>query len=178
MTIHLFNRMDFVIRSLYVTVCFIMPCMSAVAQIASGADITRSPVKTITDQQYAAYINGIDSKGLNLVAALNKYPLPDDVLQYKNELSLTAPQIKQLMGQSSYLHRKMKEIGNAVIRNERTLDSLFRTNKVNEGVIIFYSNRYGLYEGEMRTSILTACYNAKNLLTNTQLNKFEQLRKP
>jgi hypothetical protein len=63
-----------------------------------------------------------------------------------------------------------------MLLNEKKLDDLFSTKKVNEGSITFYANRYGLYEGEYRASVLLACYNTYQALTAQQIALFEQLK--
>ena len=72
---------------------------------------------------------------------------------------------------------KKAEVGQSVIRNEKMLDSIFRTRRVDEGSVIFYGNRYGLYEGEYRTALLMACYKTQKLLTDRQIKRFEALQK-
>jgi len=66
-------------------------------------------------------------------------------------------------------------MGGVIITNERTLDSLFRTHKLDDGTIIFYSNRYGLYQGELRNAILQACYETAALLSPAQVKQLETL---
>jgi len=66
-------------------------------------------------------------------------------------------------------------MGGVIITNERTLDSLFRTHKLDDGTIIFYSNRYGLYQGELRNAILQACYETAKLLSPAQVKQLETL---
>ncbi|MES2279616.1 MAG: hypothetical protein V4592_26515 [Bacteroidota bacterium] len=148
-------------------------------QAQSGVDtvLKKSPVRTLTDQQYNAYLKGIDLSDLAYVAQINHYPLPDKMLQYKKELDLSPGQISGITAIVKQLQMKRLEIGASVIRNERVLDSLFRTNKADDGTIIFYGNRYGLYEGEYRTAVMQACYRTQKLLTERQVKKFEALQK-
>jgi len=158
---------------------FIMMLLTVVA-LAQKADtvLKHSPVRTLTDQQYNAYLKGADlGNKMAYVAELNHYPLPDKLLQYKKELDLSPSQIAGITAILKTLQMKKLEIGGSVIRNERMLDSLFRTHKLDDGIIIFYGNRYGLYEGEYRTALLTACYKTQKLLTDRQIKQFEALQK-
>jgi hypothetical protein len=148
----------------------------ACAQIDSST--TPSSIKTLTLRQYADYQKGPALKEMALPATLNRYPLPADVLTYQKELKLTKEQIKKLTEIAGYLQLKKTEIGQSVLRNEKKLDDLFRTQKLDEGSITFYANRYGLYEGEYRTSVLLACYNTYNVLNPQQTARFWQLKKP
>ena len=137
----------------------------------------QSPVRSLRMDEYNAYLNGTDLTRRSYIAEINHYPLPDKLLQYKKELDLSPSQIAAITNVVKFLQMKKKEVGESVIRNEKMLDSLFRTHKVDEGSIIFFGNRYGLYEGEYRTAVLQACYKTQKLLTDRQIKKFEELQK-
>ncbi len=62
-------------------------------------------------------------------------------------------------------------MGQNMIKNEKMLDSLFHSKRVVDGTIIFYSNRYGLYLGEIRNAVLQACYKTENILSDDQIKK-------
>jgi len=149
-----------------------------VARAQTDSSTTPSSIKTLTLSQYADIQKGPGLEQMALPATLNKYPMPDDVLRLKKELKLTDEQVKKIIAISKYLQLKKTEIGQSVLRNEKKLDELFQTKKVDEGSITFYGNRYGLYEGEYRTSVLQACYNTYNALTPQQTTQFWKLKKP
>jgi hypothetical protein len=67
-------------------------------------------------------------------------------------------------------------MGNFIITNETKLEALFRAKKINESTLIFYTNRYGLYQGELRNAILNAAVNTNNLLSPQQVNKLQALK--
>jgi hypothetical protein len=146
------------------------------AQIDSAT--TPSSIKTLTLKQYADYQKGPTLQEMALPATLNRYPMPADVLALKKELKLSPDQVKKITVIKDYLQLKKTEIGQSVLRNEKKLDDMFRTQKLDEGSITFYANRYGLYEGEYRTSVLLACYNTYNALTPQQTTQFWKLKKP
>ena len=148
------------------------------AKAQNDSTTTPSTIKTLTLKQYADYKKGPSLVNMALPATMNRYPMPDDVLALKKELRLTAEQLKKITEISKYLQLKKTEIGQSVLRNEKKLDDMFGTKKVDEGSITFYANRYGLYEGEYRTSVLLACYNTYNVLTPQQTTRFWQLKKP
>ena len=149
-------------------------CKTMLAQTDSST--TPSIIKTLSLKQYTDYQRGPALTEMALVATLNRFPLPDDVLKFKKALKLLPVQVTRLTEISKYLQLKKTEIGQSVLRNEKKLDEMFSTKKLDEGSIAFYGNRYGLYEGEYRTSVLTACYNTYNSLTQPQLTKFWQLK--
>ncbi len=146
---------------------------------AQSVDSTKkSPVRTLTYQQYNAYLKGEAANEMAKVAEINHYPLPDKVLKLKKELDLSPIQIKNIEAANNYMHRRRLQIGGSVVSTERALDSLFRTNKVDDGNIIFYTNRYGLYQGELKNAILQACLATEKQLTPQQIKRFEALQKP
>jgi len=146
-------------------------------QTLSDSTVKKSPLKTLSYEQYNALINGDDIYGMSLAAELNHYPSPDKVLKLKKEVDLSPIQITKISAIAKELHRKKLEMGLIIIKNERTLDSIFRYNRLDNGSLIFYTNRYGLYQGELRNAILQACLATKSLLSKPQVNKFEALQK-
>lgn len=162
-----------------ILLCLLVVCMNLLAARAQTDSSTiPSVIKTLTLKQYTDYQKGRGLQDMALPATLNRYPMPDDVLRLKKELKLTDAQAKKVTAINQYLQLKKTEIGQSVIRNEKKLDELFQTQKVDEGSITFYGNRYGLYEGEYRTSVLLACYNTYNALTPQQTAQFWKLKKP
>ena len=55
------------------------------------------------------------------------------------------------------------------------LDTLFQTKQAADGTIIFYTNRYGLYMGEIRNAVLQACLKTRDVLSEAQIKKLESL---
>jgi len=151
----------------------------AVDAYSQSADTVgdRSPLKTLTYAQYNALINGKDIYGMALVAELNHYPSPEKVIKFKKQLDLSPIQVSKLNAINKELHRKKVEMGWIIIRNEQTLDSIFKYHRLDNGSLIFYANRYGLYQGELRNAILQACLTTWGLLSPQQITRFEALQK-
>jgi hypothetical protein len=150
---------------------------AAKPDVVPDAEPKHSTVKTISDLRYNAFLKGVDLDDMSLAGDLNHYPSPDNVLKYKKQLDLSPIQVGQLTKLSNELHRKKIEMGGNIIRNEKMLDSLFHSRYIDEGSLIFYTNRSGLYYGEMKGAILMACYNTEKLLTPAQIKKLEALEK-
>jgi hypothetical protein len=137
----------------------------------------KSDVPSLSDTEYNAWLKGSELKtDLTLVAEINNYPTPEKVLKLKKQLDLSPIQINQLNDIVKYLRLKKVEAGGDFVRNEKMLDSLFRTKKANESNIIFFGNRYGLFLGEYRTSLLIACKRTSDVLTSKQLSRYVQLQ--
>ena len=75
-----------------------------------------SPVKTISDIRYNAYLKGDDLDEMALAGDLNHFPSPDKALKYKKQLDLSPIQVEQLRKLANELHRKKVEMGTNIIR--------------------------------------------------------------
>jgi hypothetical protein len=159
------------------TFLLLLTAASTYAQSITDTAGKRSPARTLTYQQYQAYLKGEAGEDLARVAEMNHYPLPDKVLKWRNEIDLSPIQIKKITEASAYLRRRRLQIGGSIIDTEKMLDSMFRYNKVQDGNLIFYATRYGSYQGELRNAFLQACLSTQKLLSQQQLNRYESLQK-
>ncbi|HVW15322.1 MAG TPA: hypothetical protein VHB54_15935 [Mucilaginibacter sp.] len=153
------------------------PIVRSVAKQATADTLMHSPVKTLSDERYTMLVKGEDFDHMSLAGELNHYPLPDKALKYKVQLGLNPGQLTQLKAIAAGLQRKKVEMGQDIINNERKLDTLFKTRQADDGSIIFYTNRYGLYLGEIRNAVLQACYKTEAVLSEAQIKKLEGLSK-
>jgi len=146
---------------------------------AQGIDtLKHSPIRTLTYEQYQAYLNGTAGDDMAYVAEVHHYPMPEKVLKYKKELGLSPEQITKLTEINSHMHRLRVQIGGSVIANEKALDLMYAQNTVDDGTLIYYTNRHGLYQGELRNALLQACVAAKKAITPEQMKLYDALRKP
>ncbi|MGI4804112.1 MAG: hypothetical protein ACRYFL_05035 [Janthinobacterium lividum] len=133
------------------------------------------PVKEAFLQKFEAYQTSKNRQSLLDVADQNRFPSPQKVLVWQKELQLNDRQKAAIILISNELKRKVNEMNNFLITNERTMDSLFRYHKINNGTLIFYTNRYGLYQGELRNALLQACVKTETILNSIQIKKYEVL---
>jgi hypothetical protein len=138
--------------------------------------LKKSPVKTLSDKQYNALLKGEDLYDMALPAELNHFPMPDKVIKFKKELGLSPSQVTKITIIATQLHRKRLEMGTFIINNEQTLDNIFRKQRLNNGDVIFYATRSGLYYGELRNAILQACLSTGDLLAPQQIKQLETLK--
>ena len=143
----------------------------------AAPQLQHSPVPSLSDEKYNALLKGEDFADMSLVGELNHYPIPDKALKYKLQLGLNPTQIAQLKEIAANLQRKKIEMGGNIIRNEHMLDTLFKTRQISDGTLIFYTNRYGLYSGEVRNAVLQACLKTEAILSEVQIKKLENLLK-
>jgi len=164
------------LKLIYTVILSLFISLTSRAQTADSL-LKPSPVKTLSPQQYDALMKGQDLYGMSNVADLNGFPLPDNALKYKKELDLSPSQIVALTKINTELKRKKIEMGNFIVTNETKLDNLFKAKRINESDLIFYTNRYGLYQGELRNAILQAAVKTWQLLSPGQLNKLQAFKK-
>lgn len=155
---------------------FLMMGTTAASAQTPDSLLKPSPVKTISNSQYDALMKGQDLYQMSLVADLNGYPSAQKALKYKKELGLSRAQIAALTKINTELQRKKIEMGGFIVANEAKLDGLFQSKKVNDGDILFFANRYGLYLGELRIAILTAAYNTRLQLAPSQIEKLKSFK--
>lgn len=134
-----------------------------------------STVKTLSDERYTMLMKGEDFDNMSLAGELNHYPMPDKALQYKVQLGLNPGQLTKLKEISAALHRKRVEMGENIVKNEKMLDTIFQSKQAVDGTVIFYTNRYGLYMGEIRNAVLQACLKTRDVLSEAQISKLESL---
>jgi hypothetical protein len=163
------------LKSIAVLLINVIFCCTLHAQQADST-LKKSPVKTLSDKQYNALLKGDDLYNMALPAELNHFPMPDKVIKFKKELDLSPNQITKIGAIATELRRKRVEMGTFIINNEKTLDNLFRKQKLNNGDVIFYATRSGLYYGELRNAILQACLSTGDLLAPQQIKKLETLQ--
>lgn len=147
---------------------------------AVKAQVDSSHSKTIVVQdpflnQFEAFKTSRHISGLADAADRHHYPFPEKVLGWQKQLQLNDRQKVAIAQINTALQRKVKEMNGFLITNEKMLDSLFRYKKVNDGLLIYYTNRYGLYQGELRNALLQACLKTEMELTTTQLKKYDLL---
>jgi hypothetical protein len=166
------------LRSILSLITILFFCSTVQAQQADST-LKKSPIKTLTDKQYTALLNGEDVyNNMALPAEINHYPMPDQVIRFKKELGLSPNQVTKITAIATELHRKRVEMGSFIITNEQTLDNLFRKQRLNNGDVIFYATRSGLYYGELRNAVLQACLSTGDLLAPQQIKKLETLQNP
>lgn len=109
------------------------------------------------------------------VAEVNNYPDPCRVIEISKHLKLSPAQLSKLTTIKSSLEFKAKEMDGFINQQEKKLNDLFASKKAEEGSIIYYTNKLGLYEGELRNAYLQAHLKTRYVLTPAQLIKYSQL---
>ncbi|WP_051189545.1 hypothetical protein [Daejeonella oryzae] len=135
----------------------------------------KSPIKSLSLSEYNAYKHG---KGMGLAkpAELNSYPGPMHVLDLEKELKLSALQKTHLTAAIEAMKFKALEMAGFILAEEKKINELFASGKANEGSIIYYTNKIGLYQAELRNAHLQAHLKARRILSPDQIKKYNRIR--
>ena len=135
----------------------------------------KSPIKSLNLTEYNAYKNG-EERNFASPAELNNYPGPLTVLELEKELRLSPLQKSQLKTVVSTMQFKAVEMGGFILFQEKKLNELFASGKANEGSIIYYTNKIGLYQAELRNAHLQAHLKTRRILTPDQIKKYNRIK--
>lgn len=152
-------------------------CLQAYSQDTVSIKISpevKSPIKSLTDQEYADFKFGREM-GMARVAELNNYPAPEEVSKMEKKLGLTSAQKTQLAKIIDAWKFKAREMGGFILTQETRLNTLFAAGKATDGSVIYYTNKIGLYLGELRNAHLQAHLKTRNILTRDQIRKYYQI---
>lgn len=143
--------------------------------ISEDTSDIKSPLKSLTDEEYSGFKFGLDM-GMGRVAELNNYPAPGEVMKMGQKLGLSATQKSQLNKILDAWRFKTREMGGFILAQETKLNSLFAAGKATDGAVIYYTNKIGLYLGELRNAHLQAHLKTRNTLTREQIRKYYQIK--
>ncbi len=158
-------------RNLQLMICCLFAALNAYAQKDS---LTKTPLKFISEEQYNYYLKGNDTE-LSRIAEVNNYPSPKTALKLEKQLALTTAQKSQIKTIATEMDRKLAEMGKFLINEQTKLNTLFENRKINEGSLIYHTNKIGSLEGELRNAYLKAHFRTWRVLTLPQLKKYTEL---
>ncbi len=134
-----------------------------------------SAIKSLSAEEVRGLKQGM-GMGLAKAAELNSYPGPMHVLDLAKELKLSPVQKQRIEEARKVMKFKALEMGEFIISEEKKLNALFASGKADEGSIIYYTNKIGLYNAELRNAHLQAHLKTRRILTPDQINKYNKLR--
>lgn len=160
------------IKSLKYIFCFTLLTSSLYAQKDSSLIV--SPLNFLSNSQYQQYTTGKDVS-MGLIAEVNGYPSPAKVMALSKKLSLSENQKNSINTILKEINRKALEMGKFIIAEETKLNKLFENKTINEGSLVFYTNKIGALQGELRNAYLKAHLKTHKILTPTQLKKYAEI---
>lgn len=161
-------------RRIYVALAMLAVALATVAQQPYKGEQNR-PIKALSATDIDSLQQG-RGMGLAKAAELNSYPGPMHVLDSKEDLKLTASQVKQAEEIMSRMRAKAKSLGQRVIDAERQLDGLFASGKAGKETVAKSVRDIAHLQGELRLCHLEAHLEMKSILTKAQIAKYDELR--
>ena len=114
--------------------------------------------------------------GLAKAAELNHYPGPKHVLALADELELTNRQRTRTQRIFEGMQDEAIRLGERIVEKEGRLDALFADQEAEPGGARALLREIGALQGELRFAHLEAHLKMKGLLTDEQIQRYDQLR--
>ena len=132
-------------------------------------------IKALSDEDIRAYLNGL---GMALAKAgeLNHYPGPMHVLEFADQLKLTAAQRQRTEEIRKVMLDGAIPIGKRIVEKEAELDKLFASGVIDNTKLDAALADIGRLQGELRAVHLRAHLEQKRILTPEQVTKYDELR--
>ncbi len=140
-----------------------------------NAALTSRKVKPLSDEQIAD-LRAAKGMGYALAAELNGYPGPLHVLQFADQLSLTAAQRAEVQAKVESMKREAGVLGEDVIALETELDLLFATRAINPASLNDVTERIGRKQATVRASHLKYHLSKVAALSSEQVDRYNSLR--
>ena len=107
--------------------------------------------------------------GMVSYAGINGYPGPRRILEMESKLYLSEEQQKDIQALCDGVQESAREKGDAIIKKEEQLESMFRSGKANESDVKKLSGEIAQLRGELRALHMIAHIEARKILTKEQL---------
>jgi Spy/CpxP family protein refolding chaperone len=155
--------------------------VSAVAVAATAT--TESPyvgqetceIKALSQQEINDYLNG-RGLGYAKAAELHHYPGPRHVLDLANELALTQEQTRQTQAIFETMKAQAVALGKQLVEKEQELDRQFANGSIDAVSLYALVSDIGVLQAKIRYAHLVAHLKQKALLTQHQVQLYDQLR--
>ncbi|BBI99005.1 hypothetical protein FGKAn22_06980 [Ferrigenium kumadai] len=132
-------------------------------------------IKALSADDVESYLAG-KGMGLAKAAELNGYPGPSHVLALAGELNLSPAQKQQTEALFRAMEAKAKQIGGALIDEERKLDRLFASKAVTAESLTQTLRRIGELQAQVRQAHLESHLAQTEILTPEQVTTYMKLR--
>ena len=136
---------------------------------------TDRPVKAMSPERIDALRTG-KGAGYALAAELNGYPGPTHVIDLAGGLGLTADQKKAAQTLFDDMTAEAVPLGTALVEAETALESLFRSGRVTEALLMQKTAEIGALDARLRATHLKYHLAMKDALTRHQIALYDRLR--
>lgn len=163
------------IRTLSGIACLALISLPALAQHHGYTGMKDREIKALSPEQVEQYRSGA-GMGYALPAELNRLPGPMHVLELADRLQLTPEQRASTQALMDAHKAEARAIGARRVESERALEALFRSGRVEEGVLAKHVRDAAALEGEFRLSHLETHRRMRALLSDQQVDAYVHLR--
>jgi Spy/CpxP family protein refolding chaperone len=136
---------------------------------------TDRPVKAMSAERIDALRTG-KGAGYALAAELNGYPGPRHVIDLADGLGLTAEQTAAAQKLFDEMQTEAVPLGTALIEAETALESLFRSGRVTETLLVRQTAEIGALDARLRATHLKYHLAMKDALSRHQIALYDRLR--
>ena len=133
------------------------------------------PVKALSPEETSDLAAGRGG-GLAKVAELNHYPGPKHVLDLKQELKLTEPQLREIERIHAAMDQEARGLGERIVARETELEARFAGRRADEASARPLFVEIGQLRGELRFAHVKAHLATARVLSAEQIALYDQLR--
>ena len=160
---------------LVVAAVLIVGALSAQAPRSPYAGEERRAIKSLSDEEIAAYLNG-DGLGFAKAAELNRYPGPRHSLDMAEGLALSPTQRDAITAIRDSMRAGAIRLGREIVAREGALDSLFAAHAIDEAQLAAAVSAIARLQGELRAVHLAAHLATTRVLTEQQVARYQAMR--
>jgi Spy/CpxP family protein refolding chaperone len=132
-------------------------------------------IKALSPQDIDDYLNG-RGLGFAKAAELNHYPGPRHVLDLAHELALTPEQMRQTRAIFETMRAQAVALGKQLVEQEQALDRQFANGSMDAASLQALVSEIGGLQAKLRYAHLAAHLEQKAVLTEHQVQVYDQLR--
>jgi len=132
-------------------------------------------IKSLSEDDVKAYLAG-QGMGLAMAAELNHYPGPKHVLELASDLGLSTVQAAATKVSFDRMHKEATRLGALIVEKEKQMDHLFASRQIDPGSLKEITAEIAKLLGELRYVHLRAHLEMRQVLTEEQVRKYDQLR--
>jgi Spy/CpxP family protein refolding chaperone len=138
-------------------------------------EMENQEIKALSEEQIQALLNGAGG-GYALSAELNSYPGPLHTLELASELSLTDEQKEMTQELYNGMKEEAQKIGEQLVNLELELENAFRSNTIKKDDVENLTYQISTIDGKLRSVHLNAHIDTIDILTNEQVEMYDELR--
>lgn len=165
------------LRTYLIVLSIAAPAVAEEALTSPYREQASTEIRGLTEKEMAELREG-RGMGLARAAELNGYPGPRHVLDAARigRLQLSPGQAQMVQRLFHSMAREAQRLGNLILSEERSLESEFREGRISEADLHARVRRIAALQGELRAVHLKTHLETRSLLSEQQINHYNQLR--